>query len=76
MQWDWSQNDITFDQNCWTFDGYNGCAEEPSVPITGGPSRKKYYNPSYYEPKKNEITKREQEMIVDFIKVILTKGLI
>ena len=32
MTWDWSQNDITWDQNCWTFDGYNGCD------ISGGSS--------------------------------------
>ena len=25
MLWDWSQNDITWDQNCWKFDGSNEC---------------------------------------------------
>lgn len=25
MSWTWDQTDLTHDQTCWTYDGYNGC---------------------------------------------------
>ena len=26
--WSWDSVEITFDQTCWTFDGYDGCDSE------------------------------------------------
>jgi len=28
MEWTWDQVDITFDQECWTFDGDNSCTPD------------------------------------------------
>lgn len=84
MQWDWSQNDITFDQNCWTFDGSNNC--EVEAPATGGTSKKinrpylwykdKFRKENQAELDRMAIIKEEDDLIIEFIKVILTKGLI
>ena len=26
MSWTWDSTEITHDQTCWTYDGYNGCS--------------------------------------------------
>ena len=86
MLWNWSQNDITFDQNCWTFDGHNGCIEAPVIPppstggSPGGVRRRKKYAPpiedTIRDHERLDQILREDEEIIEFIKVILTKGLI
>ena len=89
MQWDWSQNDITFDQNCWTFDGYNGCAVvEPPPPSDGGgrgsgPTHgirhDGGYRPNYQDVLdqiERERIETEDNEIIELIMAILTKGIL
>lgn len=89
MLWTFDSNEITFDQNCWTFDGYNGCIEEeaPTLP-TGGTSKKLLRDYFWYKNryKDQDLDKDELEQkiirhmrddeIVEFIRVILMKGLL
>lgn len=90
--WNWSQNDITFDQNCWTFDGNNGCIvtqppvskQTPSVGRGSGPTngirREGPGYTDYWEDVKRESDririKRDDEDIVKFLHMILSKGIL
>ena len=86
MLWDWSQNDITFDQNCWTFDGHNGCAVVDPPPPSGGGGRGSGpthgirhdggYRPNYQDEIDQLRILREDEEIIEFIMAILTKGIL
>ena len=92
MLWSWDSNEITFDQNCWTFDGYNGCVEAPPVEPPyipdGGTSKKLLRDYFWYKNryKDQDLDKDELEQkiirhmrddeIVDFIRAILMKGLL
>jgi hypothetical protein len=79
MSWTWDSTQITFDQTCWTFDGYNGCA------WTGGGSDEYKYK-SYAdlvrdkegivaELHKDRILAEDVD-IIQFLNIILTKGLL
>lgn len=63
--WTADSTQITADQTCWTADGYNGCD------IGGGGSIEDY---SYLYDHRRIL--KEDEEIIEFINVILTKGLL
>ena len=89
MLWTADSVDITADGICWTADGYNGCEVPPVTerPPPGGRGsgptngvREEYgYRPNYQDELdqlEKERIKLEDDEILDFIKVILTKGLL
>ena len=43
MSWTWDSEQITHDQTCWTYDGYDGCNIAP--PVTGGGGGGVTYDP-------------------------------
>lgn len=79
MQWDWSQNDITFDQNCWSFDGYNGCVKDTGSVATGGGAGHTGGVIREYDEDiilKLKQIREEDDLIIEFIKRVLTMGLL
>jgi len=85
MLWTWDSVDISFDQICWSFDGYDGCYIPPP-PSPGGGSGGGYtpggtYIDTYGKRiklplKDNARIAREHQRILDFTTVILTKGIL
>ena len=60
--WTWDSTQITHDQTCWTYDGYNGC-------YSGG------FGEGYVQDNRKRILEEDKE-IIEFINIILTKGLL
>jgi hypothetical protein len=67
--WTWDSTQIDFSQTCWTFDGSNRCEKEANGSVYGGGSFDDVY-------RLRERRKREDDLVIDFIKTIVTKGLI
>jgi hypothetical protein len=75
--WTWDSTEITFDQTCWFFDGYNGCI------VTGGGSDEYKYatyadlvrDKEGIDLRKNRILAEDVD-IIQFLNIILTKGLL
>lgn len=65
--WTADSTQITADQTCWTADGYNGCVNDS---FGGGGSTDYSYQHDH-----RRILKEDEE-IIEFINVILTKGLL
>lgn len=71
--WNWSQNDITWDQNCWTFDGLNGCEQDKGTLIgSGGPG---HYALELAEDHLEKI-RREDNDIITIVRIMLTRGML
>lgn len=70
MSWTWDTTELTCDQTCWTYDGYNGCAVEP--PVGGG------YPLTYREPyiDDEERRRKEEDVLVDLIMVMMAERII
>jgi len=61
-----------FDQNCWTFDGLNGCDQQGALLGSGGPG---HYALELAEEHLERI-RREDDDILTIIRVMLTKGML
>ena len=68
--WTADSIDITADQLCWTADGYNGC---DGFDWTGGGSDENKYQSNEYTLDRKMSDDAE---ILEFINIILTKGLL
>jgi len=67
--WTWDSIQIDFSQTCWTFDGYNGCEKEVDGSVYGSGRFDDVYE-------LRERRRKEDDLVIDFIKTIVTKGLI
>ena len=62
--WTWDSTEITHDQTCWTYDGYDGCAQD-----TGGSGG---YRRGYRRAKQAYVNNEHVNKVVDDIKQLIT----
>lgn len=71
--WTWDSAEITHDQTCWTYDGYNGCERQAETLLgSGGPG---HYLEELWEERLGKI-RQEDDDIVELIVAMVTKGII
>lgn len=66
--WSWDTEVLRFDQICWTYDGYSNCRKR------GG---SQFYDTDKIKQRRlNEEILREDQEIAEFLRTLLSKGLI